>query len=384
LATSFGKLDAGLKSRFDDIAAVKKTESKAPTALVLQELAKERATFVHLGGDFTRKGDQVAPGVPAVLHGLQGSGKPNRLDLARWLVDPKNPLLGRVTVNRLWQHYFGKGLVETENDFGTQGLPPTHPQLLDWLATELIKTRSLKAMHRLIITSAAYRQASKARPDLAAVDAHNRLLGRQTRLRLDAEIVRDSALAASGLLSRRIGGPSVFPPQPGGIYQFTQVSFAWRTSMGEDRFRRGLYTYFKRSAPYPALTVFDAPDGISTCTRRIRSNTPLQALTLLNDQAFLEMAQGLARRVLAGPASQSERLRLAFRSCLAREPRPAEARRLAQYLAEQLQEFQAAPDDARAFLQADPAEQGTDMPQRAAWTAVARVLLNLDEFITRE
>ena len=384
LATFFGKLDTSLKSRFDEIAALKKAASKAPTALVLQELAKERATFVHLGGDFTRKGDQVTPGVPAVLHGLHGSGKPNRLDLAHWLVDPKNPLLGRVTVNRLWQHYFGKGLVETENDFGTQGLPPTHQELLDWLATEFIKTRSLKAMHRLIVTSATYRQASKARPDLAAVDANNRLLGRQTRLRLDAEIVRDSALAASGLLSRRIGGPSVFPPQPGGIYQFTQVSFAWKTSMGEDRFRRGLYTYFKRSAPYPALTVFDAPDGTSACTRRIRSNTPLQALTLLNDQAFLEMAQGLARRVLAVPGSERERLQLAFRLCLAREPRPAEARRLAQYLAEQLQEFQAAPDDARAFLQADPADKGIDRAQRAAWTAVARVLLNLDEFITRE
>jgi hypothetical protein len=384
LATSFGKLDPSLKRRFDEIAALKKTESKVPTALVLQELAKERATFVHLGGDFTRKGDQVTPGVPAVLHGLQGSGQPKRLDLARWLVDPKNPLLGRVTVNRLWQHYFGKGLVETENDFGTQGLPPTHPQLLDWLATEFIKTRSLKAMHRLIVTSATYRQASKARPDLAAVDAPNRLLARQTRLRLDAEIVRDNALAASGLLSRRIGGPGVYPPQPDGIYQFTQVSFAWKTSLGEDRFRRGLYTYFKRSAPYPALAVFDAPDGINACTRRIRSNTPLQALTLLNDQAFLEMAQGLARRVLAGPASQSERLKLAFRLCLAREPRPAEARRLLQYLAEQLEEFQAAPDDARAFLQAEPAEEGLDVAQRAAWTALARVLLNLDEFITRE
>jgi cytochrome c553 len=394
LANFFVKLDAGLKSRFDEIVAFKKTEAKAPTALVLQELTKERTTFIHLGGDFTRKGDKVSPGVPAVLHGLETSDQPNRLDLARWLVDKKNPLLARVTVNRLWQHYFGTGLVETENDFGTQGLPPTHPELLDWLATEFAETWSLKAMHRLIVTSATYRQASKARADLAEVDPHNRLLARQSRLRLDAEVVRDNALAASGLLSRQFGGPSVFPPQPGGIYQFTQVVTTWQTSTGADRYRRGIYTSFKRSAPYPALTVFDAPDGISACTRRIRSNTPLQALTLLNDQAFLEMAQGLARRVVGDPGTEDQRLRLAFRLCLAREPRPAEARRLSQYLAEQLEEFRAAPAEARAFLLGESAGRtsqsalaipaGTDIPQLAAWTALARVLLNLDEFITRE
>jgi hypothetical protein len=389
LATFFGKLDAGLKERFDALAALKKNGLKAPSALVLQELTKARITHVHLGGDFTRPGDQVSPGVPAVLHPLTGATA-NRLDLARWLVDSKNPLLGRVTVNRLWQHYFGKGLVETENDFGTQGLPPTHPELLDWLAREFIECWSLKAMHRLIVTSATYRQSSKARADLAEVDPSNRLLARQTRLRLDAEIVRDNALAASGLLSHRLGGPSVFPPQPGGIYQFTQVVSAWQTSTGEDRFRRGLYTYFKRSAPYPALTVFDAPDGTSTCTRRIRSNTPLQALTLLNDQAFLEMAQGLAQRVLScSLSSDAERLRYAFRLCLAREPRQRETGRLLKYLAEQLAEFRAAPAAARAFLQGEvEGEAGSppraDLPQQAAWTALARVLLNLDEFITRE
>jgi hypothetical protein len=401
LANFFGKMDAGLKARFDEIAAVKKNESKAPTTLVLQELPKPRLTYVHLGGDFTRKGEAVAPGVPAVLHPLDKPGPSNRLDLARWLVDRGNPLLSRVTVNRIWQHYFGKGLVETENDFGMQGVPPTHPKLLDWLATEFGGSSStsgswsLKGIHRLIVTSAAYRQASRFRPDLAEVDPDNRLLARQRRLRLDAEIVRDNALAASGLLSRKFGGPSVFPPQPGGIYQFTQVSAAWQTSTGDDRFRRGIYTYFKRSAPYPALTVFDAPDSNSACTCRTRSNTPLQALTLLNDQAFLEMAQGLAQRVLGhGPSPDSKRLRFAFQLCMAREPRPAEAKRLLQYLAQQLDEFQAAPADARAFLltgtgsakgQAAPAfPAGTDIPQLAAWTALARVLLNLDEFISRE
>jgi len=245
------------------------------------------------------------------------------------------------------------------------------------------------------VTSATYRQASKVRPDLAERDPHNRLLARQARLRLDAEIVRDNALAASGLLSRKLGGPSVFPPQPGGIYQFTQVSTKWQTSTGQDRYRRGLYTFFKRSAPYPALTVFDAPDGTSTCTRRSRSNTPLQALTLLNDQAFLEMARGLAQRVLAeGPADEGERVCFAFRLCLAREPSSAEADRLARYLAQQLKEFRASPAEARAFwlgeaadgksAPADAVPPGTDVPRRAAWTALARVLLNLDEFITRE
>jgi mono/diheme cytochrome c family protein len=377
-----------------------KGKGKGPSALVLQELPKPRETYIHLGGDFTRKGTTVAPGVPAVLHSLTSKGQPNRLDLARWLVDAKNPLLGRVAVNRLWQHYFAKGLVETENDFGTQGLLPSHPELLDWLATELTGTPdargawSLKALHRLIVTSATYRQSSRARPDLAERDPDNRLLARQARLRLDAEVIRDSALAVSGLLSHKFGGPSVYPPQPGGIYQFTQVASAWPTSSGDDRFRRGLYTFFKRSAPYPALLVFDAPDGNSTCTCRIRSNTPLQALTLLNDQAFLEVARGLAQRVLAdGPPATAERLRFAFRLCVAREPSAAEAAILAKYHAQQLDEFRAAPDDAVALLkssapgapgQAAPVAAGADAPELAAWTAVARVLLNLDEFINRE
>jgi mono/diheme cytochrome c family protein len=375
-----------------------KGKGKGPTALVLEELPRPRVTTIHLGGDFTRKGDVVQPGVPAVLHPFAAAGPPNRLDLARWLVDPKNPLLGRVTVNRLWQHYFGKGLVETENDFGTQGLLPSHPELLDWLATAFTaapRAWSLKALHRLIVTSATYRQASRVRPDLAERDPDNRLLARQVRLRLDAEIIRDSALAVSGLLSHKCGGPSVYPPQPGGIYQFTQVASAWPTSSGDDRFRRGIYTFFKRSAPYPALLVFDAPDGNSACTCRLRSNTPLQALALLNDQAFLEMARGLAQRVLAhGPSSDHERLRFAFRLCLARDPSAAEAAILTKYLEQQLDEFRAAPDDARALLttaaaggpgQAAPAlPPGTDVPQLAAWTAVARVLLNLDEFINRE
>jgi hypothetical protein len=239
-------------------------------------------------------------------------------------------------------------------------------------------------MHRLIVTSATYRQASRGRPDLVTIDPKNRLLARQSRLRLEAEIVRDLALSASGLLGLRMGGPSVFPPQPEGVFAFTQVPRNWKASSGPDRYRRGMYTHFWRSAPHPALTVFDAPESTATCTRRNRSNTPLQALTLLNDQAFLEFAQGLALRVLKeGPANDEQRLRLAFRLCLARSPSALEVKRLGELLQEQLADFASAPKEARLLAPPNlPAEIAA--PQVAAWTTVARVLLNLDEFITRE
>jgi hypothetical protein len=306
-------------------------------------------------------------------------------------------LLGRVTVNRLWQHYFGKGLVETENDFGTQGSSPSHPELLDWLATEFLQQGwSLKKMHRLIVTSATYRQSSKVRPELAKLDPYNKLLARQARLRLDAELVRDSALAASGLLNLKIGGPSVFPPQPAGVYAFTQVNYQWKTSTGDDRYRRGLYTFLQRSAPYPGLTVFDAPDGNSSCTRRVRSNTPLQALTLLNDKTFLEFAHGLAYRVLKeGPTDDKGRLEFAFRLTLIRKPAAWELAKLEKFLQQQVKQYEAVPEKkARALLKAEPGAGVNllecDLPaeisvcERAAWTTVTRVLMNLDEFITRE
>lgn len=239
-------------------------------------------------------------------------------------------------------------------------------------------------MHRLIVTSATYRQSSRHRPELVRRDPNNHLLARQARLRLEAEVIRDEGLRASGLLNPTIGGPSVFPPQPAGVFRFTQVPREWKANTDADRYRRGLYTYFWRAAPYPALTVFDAPDAASTCTRRVRSNTPLQALTLLNDEAFLEFAQALAVRVLRdGPAGQTPRLRHLFRLCLGRRPNPSEGQRLERFLNQQLQEFRQAPAEARALLPVRlPA--GMDAPQMAAWTATARVLLNLDEFITRE
>lgn len=253
----------------------------------------------------------------------------------------------------------------------------------------------MKATHRLIVTSAAYRQASRTRPELATVDARNRLLARQNRLRLDGEFVRDGALAASGLVNPAVGGPSVFPPQPEGLYRFTQIDKQWKASTGPDRYRRGMYTYFWRSAPHPALTVFDSPDASAACTRRNRSNTPLQALTLLNDQGFFEFAQGLAVRVLreaspreASPGRQpgegdEQRLRHAFRLCLARQPSALELKRLTQLLARQRMDFDAHPEDARSLV---PAElpRGAGVKEAAAWVTVARVLLNLDEFITRE
>ncbi len=359
------------------------------TTLVLRELPAPRETRVFVKGDFTRPAERVTPGLPAALSGslpdtssiTPGGGDParqlTRLDLARWLVGPNQPLTARVIVNRLWQEYFGRGLVETENDFGSQGTPPSHPQLLDWLACELMnpttpaageaKTNlvpwSLKHLHRLIVTSATYRQSSRQRPELTSIDPANRLLARQRRLRLDAEIVRDVALAASGLLDQTVGGPSVFPPQPDGVMNLGQSHREWKASTGPDRHRRGLYTFFWRATPYPSLTVFDAADGFSSCTRRLRSNTPLQALTLLNDEAFHECARALAARLLREePRDETRRLELAFRLCLSRQPDRAERRRLLTLLR----------------------EEGKTGSASDAWTAIARVVLNLDETITRE
>jgi hypothetical protein len=359
------------------------------TTLVMKERDTPRDTHVMLGGDFLRKGVKVAPGTPAGLPPLPA--KPargeryTRLDLARWLVDPAHPLTARVTVNRFWQQHFGVGLVETENDFGTQGTPPTHPELLDWLASEFVRNGwSVKDLHRLIVTSATYRQSSRARPDLATLDPRNLLLARMPRPRLEAEAVRDSALSASGLLSRKVGGPSVFPPQPEGVSQFTQIRRAWVPSPGADRYRRGLYTHFWRSAPHPGLMVFDAPDSTTACTRRNRSNTPLQALTLLNDAAFQECAVALAGRTLREcDGDDADRLAHAFRLCLARVPSPGEAERLTRFLKAQREAFAADPVGAGKLVPADrPA--GISETEGAAWSAVGRVLLNLDEFIVRE
>ncbi|MFO0811118.1 MAG: PSD1 and planctomycete cytochrome C domain-containing protein [Gemmataceae bacterium] len=370
--------EPALKPKVTELNKLKSSEPKFASTMVVAERKTPRATHIMVGGDFTRLGARVEPGVPAALPPL-ASSTPNRLDFARWLVDTKNPLTARVAVNRVWQAYFGKGLVETENDFGTQGSPPTHPELLDWLASEFMaRGWSLKELHRSIVSSATYRQSSRIQNRQREVDPTNRLLSRQNRFRLEAEAIRDAALTASGLLARKIGGPGVRPPQPDGVFKFTQVKREWFADTGPDRFRRGLYTYFWRAAPHPALLVFDAPDAFATCTRRIRSNNPLQALTLLNDPAFIELSSGLAKRAIAqGPTDDAGRLAFVFRLCLGRSPTEAEAERLATFLAAQRAEFAA---DAPAVKQLTDASD----PETAAWIAVARVLFNLDEFITRE
>lgn len=332
------------------------------TAMVLEERKAPRESFVMLGGDFTRRGATVSASVPEHLPQLSPGAKANRLELARWLFTPSNPLTARVLANRVWQVYFGSGLVETENDFGTQGSPPSHPELLDWLALQVARDGySLKRLHRLIVLSATYRQSSRHRPDLARVDARNRLLARQSRLRLEAELLRDRSLAVSGLLNLKVGGPSVFPSQPSGVYSFTQVPKQWKTSPGGDRYRRGLYTHIWRSAPHPSMSLFDAPDGGATCTRRHRSTTPLQALTLLNDSTQVDCARALAR-LIRDNTSEDEAMAMLFGAALGRDPRPEESSLL------------------REFLAREKAENPGGNPH----VALARVVLNSEEFLTRE
>ena len=387
---AFLKVDpkrAPLVAKIANLTGRKKSiQGQVTNTLVMRERSEPRTTHIHLRGDFLRHGSEVEPDVPDVLRNPESAiERPNRLDFARWLVSAENPLTARVTVNRVWQRYFGRGLVTTENDFGLQGEPPSHPKLLDWLAQQFIDSGwSFRALHRLIVTSATYRQSSEVREELTAADPYNSLLGRQQRLRLQAETIRDVALAASGLLSPRIGGPSVYPPQPEGIYLFTQKKQSWEESAGDSRYRRGMYTHLWRSSPYPFLKTFDAPDATVACTRRPRSNTPLQALTLANDVAFFEIAQGFATRLLSETAeNDEERIRIAFRRCLTREPTEEEFAQLSEYLQIQKEHYVDSPEAAAAIASADHPKD-VDSPTVAAWTLLARVLLNLDELITRE
>ncbi len=394
--------DPELQERIANLRELRKREPKYTTALVMKELPQPRDAYIHLGGEFTRKGIPVKPGIPAVLPQLPENAT-SRLDFAKWLVDDRNPLTARVTVNRIWQEYFGKGLVESENDFGAQGTKPSHPELLDWLASEFMQSGwSQKKLHRMIVTSAVYRQSSKARPELEEADPYNKLLAKQNRLRLDAEIIRDSALAASGLLTPKLGGPSVYPPIPEGAMSVTQVAGAWPVEKGDNRYRRGLYTFFRRSAGFPGLLVFDAPDAIATCTRRVRSNTPLQALATLNDEAFTEFAEGLAARVInEAPPDTPARIQYAYLLVAGRPPQPAEEQRIARFLARATDEYKTNPGRVLELIYkggkfspegvpVNPpppklaAMLPKDLPLEAAWTAVARAMLNTDDFLTRE
>ena len=340
-----------------------------PTTMVLAARNEPRETHVFEQGDFTRPADVVTPGVPAVLHSFPEDGGGTRLDLAHWLVLPDNPLTARVTVNRMWQRLFGAGIVETENDFGTQGALPTHPELLDWLAVEFVESGwDMKHVIKSIVMSATYRQASTVAPNALDGDPLNKLLSRQNRLRLDAEIIRDSALGVSGLLNPTIGGAPVYPLQPEGVMGLGQRLREWKVSNGADKYRRGMYTFFWRGTPYPSLTVFDAPNAQMACTRRARSNTPLQALTLLNDGAFVELAAGLAARLCTNDAQTDEdRIQQAFRLCLSRAPEDEEVDVLLDLIASERE-----------------ALEGSETAEQQAWVSVARAMLNLDEFITRE
>jgi hypothetical protein len=355
-----------------------------PTTLVLAERPADnpRPTFIHNRGEFLQPTERVEPATLAVLPPLPADVPRNRLGFARWLVSAENPLTARVTVNRHWAAFFGRGIVRTVQDFGYQGERPSHPELLDWLALEFIhRGWSLKELDRLIVTSATYRQSSHCPPALLARDRDNRLLARGPRARLEAEMVRDGVLRAAGLLAMRIGGPSVFPPQPPGVTtEGAYGGLAWTVSPGPDRYRRGLYTYCKRTAPYAAFAAFDAPSGEVCVARREVSNTPLQALTLLNDAAFVEAAQALGREMVARPGTLRAKVDHLFRRCLTRPPTAEETDRLTHFWEAQRERCRRKELDAAALAGAGQGE----LTDRAAWTALARVLLNLDEAITKE
>jgi hypothetical protein len=369
LSAHYRTIAPALKPARERMASLRKEIDRLgiPTALVLRERSGARtSTHVRIRGNFLLKGDEVAAGVPAVLStAVAGT---DRLALARWLASEENPLTARVVVNRAWEQIFGRGIVETGEDFGVQGSRPSHPELLDWLATEFVRQGwSLKRLHRALVTSAVYRQSSRTTPARQERDPQNRLLARGPSFRLDAEAIRDVALAASGLLSPKIGGPSVYPPQPEGTWKIaaSKESEQWRTSEGSDRFRRGLYVFWRRSAPYPTFTTLDAPSREFCTVRRARTNTPLQALTLLNDPAFFEAARGLAGRMMREGGDETRaRLEHGHLLCVGRRPEPAELRILHDLY-----------DRSLKRSDGDPA---------AAFTLVANALLNLDETVTKD
>ena len=388
----------------DRIEALWAMHPRPESQLVLHETAAGRTTHMLKRGDFLKPGDPVSPGVPAVLNPLPEEQNPSRLTFARWLANRESPTTARSIVNRIWQGDFGTGIVATSEDLGTQSEKPSHPDLLDWLAVELMEPSqkatsgdsltpwSLKHLHRLITTSATYRQSSKVSSQLAALDPYNRLLARGPRFRVDAELVRDIFLAASGLLNGELGGPSVHPLLPEFMLQ-PPVSYGpktWVEDKGPNRYRRALYTFRFRSIPYPVLQTFDAPTGDFSCVRRSRSNTPMQALMTLNEPIFLECAQALAMKTLRdGGKTDAERLSFAFRRCTGRLPTDAERKALQTLLADQLEHY-SRPDAKPAELFASDLHDLSVLPntatpaQAAAWTAVSRVVLNLDETITKE
>jgi hypothetical protein len=379
------------------IDQLRKTLPEFSTSMVMQERPADnpRKTARHHRGEYLNPREEVTAGLPEFFVALDRDGKAepqqfptDRLSLARWLASDRNPLVARVTVNRAWRSFFGVGLMRTSGDFGTQSEPPTHPDLLDWLACEFMKQGwSMKTLHRLIVTSATYRQDSRVTSELLERDPHNRLLARGPRFRVDAETVRDIMLTASGLLAGEIGGRSVYPPQPAGVTALAYGNTKWSTSKGSDRFRRSLYTFSKRTAPFAAYTVFDGPTGENCTARRDRSNTPLQSLTLLNDPMFLELARGLARQTLADsqamdldPAERDEALVVAlFRRLITRPPIQQEREALLQYYQTQRKRLAAGELDAAKI-----GDEKSASAETAAWVMTVRAIMNLDEAITKE
>ncbi len=368
------------------------------TALVMQERQgyERPSTFFRERGGFLNKTEKVFAATPAVLPPMPESAPINRLGLARWLVDENNPLTARVMVNRFWEQIFGRGLIETSEDFGTQGERPSSPELLDWLAVTFKDKEaerpispispmswSMKKLVRLIVTSSTYRQSSVTTPALLEKDPYNRLLARGPRFRIEAEMIRDMTLTASGLLSRKLGGPSVFPLQPDGVWKSPYSSEKWTVSKGEDKFRRSLYTFVRRSAPHPAMMTFDATSREYCAVRRVRTNTPLQALTMLNDEAAMEAARALSKRMIdEGGDSVNARLTYGFRACATRTPNEKEIERLAALYHQQLKNFDANATEAGKVARNSSTK--VTMAEFAAWTMVANVLLNLDEAISKE
>jgi hypothetical protein len=381
------------KAENDQIEQLWQQWPAGSTSLTVQTRDQQRETRLLKRGEFMKPDRLVQAGVPASLNSIAADATPNRLTLANWLTDKQAPTTARVFVNRIWQSYFGLGFVTSAEDFGVQCEKPTHPELLDWLAVEFMeKGWSIKQLHRLIVSSATYRQSSKVTPELLSKDPYNRLLARASRLRVEGEIVRDISLSVSGLLNPQVGGPSLFSPAPSFLFQppASYGPFTWTETQGADRYRRALYTFRRRSTPYPMLTNFDAPNGDSACVRRTRSNTPLQALTTMNEVVFLEAARALGKRmILEAGSNDADRIRFGFRLCTSRVPTASELKLLETHLQQQRSRF------ADGWLNPvevifgtkelkDKVPEGLTPTQWASYTLLARALLNLDETITRE
>jgi mono/diheme cytochrome c family protein len=371
-------------------AKIKLAALKPNTVPIMRELGaeKKRTTKVQIRGNYLNLGDEVAPGTPSVLPPLPAGTVPDRLAMARWLVSPENPLTARVTMNRFWESLFGVGIVRTSEEFGAQGEMPVHPELLDWLALEFVRSGwNVKAMLKLLVNTAAYRQNSALTPELTEADPENRFVARGPRFRLGGEVLRDQALALSGLLSEKMYGKPVRPPKPSmGLSTAFGGGNDWITSTGEDRYRRAIYTEIRRNSPYPGLTTFDAPNREVCTLRRNRTNTPLQALVTLNDPVYIETAQALARRILTEAApDRDSRIRFALNLALAREPAKAEVARLSQFLEHAHAGFAADPERAKlmATEPLGPLPPSADAVEYATWTTFANVLLNLDEVLMR-